>query len=164
MNISQCSHNSSQFKNVIILYCLVASHLLFSQLWVFSLVSWDVITYCHVEKYYISEGWAAFICIINLEAFDSRTLKVKVKCILVHALRLCTGCRAHRGSRGIALPFLDRGTRTGWGDSVMPWQLFNPREGTGMHCTGGWVGHRPNLDRCRKSRPYRKSIPGPSSP
>ena len=27
----------------------------------------------------------------------------KVKCILVQALRLCTGRTAHRGSRGIAL-------------------------------------------------------------
>jgi len=38
---------------------------------------------------------------------------VKVKCTLVQALRLCTGCTAHRGSRGIALPFLDHGTRRG---------------------------------------------------
>jgi hypothetical protein len=34
--------------------------------------------------------------------------KKKVKCTLVQALRLCTG---HRGSRGIALPFHDHGTR-----------------------------------------------------
>jgi len=27
----------------------------------------------------------------------------KVKCTVVQALRLCTGCMAHRGSRGIAL-------------------------------------------------------------
>jgi len=37
----------------------------------------------------------------------------KVKCTLVQALRLCTGCTAHRGSRGIALLFLDHGTRRG---------------------------------------------------
>jgi len=36
-----------------------------------------------------------------------------VKCTLVQALRLCTGRTAHRGSRGIALPFLDHGTRRG---------------------------------------------------
>jgi hypothetical protein len=30
-------------------------------------------------------------------------IKVKVKCTLVQALRLCTGRTAHRGSRGIAL-------------------------------------------------------------
>jgi hypothetical protein len=38
---------------------------------------------------------------------------VKVKVTLVQALRLCTGRTAHRGSRGIALPFLDHGTRRG---------------------------------------------------
>ena len=30
----------------------------------------------------------------------------KVNCTLVQALRLCTGCTAHRGSRGIAYSFL----------------------------------------------------------
>jgi hypothetical protein len=39
--------------------------------------------------------------------------KVKVKCTLVQALRLCTGCTAHRGSRGIALLFHDHDTRRG---------------------------------------------------
>jgi len=39
--------------------------------------------------------------------------KVKVKCILVQALRLCTGRTAHRGSRGIALHLLDHDTRRG---------------------------------------------------
>jgi len=33
---------------------------------------------------------------------------VKVKCTLVQALRLCTGRKAHRGSRGIALLFHDQ--------------------------------------------------------
>ena len=37
---------------------------------------------------------------------------------------LCTGCTAHRGSPGIALIFLDHGTRRGWGVSVTPWPLF----------------------------------------
>ena len=35
------------------------------------------------------------------------------KFFFVQALRLCTGRTAHRGSRGIALPFLDQGTRRG---------------------------------------------------
>ena len=35
----------------------------------------------------------------------------KVKCPVVQALRLCTGRTAHRGSRGIALLFLDHGTK-----------------------------------------------------
>jgi hypothetical protein len=38
-------------------------------------------------------------------------VKVKVKCTLVHALRLCTGRTVHRGSRGIALLFHDHCTR-----------------------------------------------------
>jgi len=50
----------------------------------------------------------------------------KIKCTLVQALRLCTGHTAHRGSRAIALPFLDYGTTRGWGVSVTPWPLFTP--------------------------------------
>jgi len=40
-------------------------------------------------------------------------VKVKVKCTLVQALRLCTGHMAYRGNRGIALLFHDHGTRRG---------------------------------------------------
>jgi len=39
--------------------------------------------------------------------------KGKVKCTLVLALRLCTGRTANTESRGIALLFLDHGTRRG---------------------------------------------------
>ena len=53
-------------------------------------------------------------------------VKEKVKVTLVQALRLCTGRTAHRGSRGIALPFIDQGTRKGWGVSVTPRPLFTP--------------------------------------
>jgi hypothetical protein len=56
--------------------------------------------------------------------------KLKVKCTLVQALRLCTGRTAHRGSRGIALPFHDLSTRRGWGVSIMPRPLFTPRKDT----------------------------------
>jgi len=55
-----------------------------------------------------------------------RTGKGKVKCILVQALMLCRGRADHRGSRGIALLFLDRGTGRGWGVSVTPRPLFIP--------------------------------------
>ena len=54
--------------------------------------------------------------------------RVKVKVTLVQALRLCTGRRAHRGSRSIALPFHDHGTRRGWGFSVTTLPLFTPRK------------------------------------
>jgi hypothetical protein len=40
-------------------------------------------------------------------------VKVKVKYTLLQALRLCTGCTAHRGSRGIALTIHDHGNRKG---------------------------------------------------
>jgi len=47
----------------------------------------------------------------------------------------CTGTEAlhrpgaaHRGSRGLALLFLDHGTRRGWGVSVIPRPLFTPRK------------------------------------
>jgi len=43
-----------------------------------------------------------------------------VKCTLVQALRLCTGRMTHRGSRGVALLFLDHGSRRRWGVSVTP--------------------------------------------
>jgi len=53
------------------------------------------------------------ICVVSSSATLKRKVKVKVKCTLVQAPRLCTGRTAHRGSRGMALPFLDRGTRRG---------------------------------------------------
>jgi hypothetical protein len=46
--------------------------------------------------------------------------------------------------------------------SSTPRPLY-PREGLGTHCTGGLVGPRAHLDGCGKSRPYRDSIPRPSS-
>jgi len=52
----------------------------------------------------------------------------KLDCTLVQALRLCTGRTARRGSRGIALLFLDHGTRRGWGVSVTRQPLFTPRK------------------------------------
>jgi hypothetical protein len=52
-------------------------------------------------------------CKLHEDSDNYETCKVKVKCTLVQALRLCTGRTAHRGSRGIALPFHDRGTRRG---------------------------------------------------
>ena len=45
---------------------------------------------------------------------------VKVKCTLAQALKLCTGHMAQRGSRGIALLFLDHG--------FTPQLLFTPRK------------------------------------
>ena len=39
-----------------------------------------------------------------------------------------------------------------WVDNTTPRPLY-PRERTGTHCTGDWVGPRAGLDECVKSRP-----------
>ena len=72
---------------------------------------------------------------------------------LVQALRFCIGRTAHRGSRGIALPFHYHGTRRGWGVSVTPRPLFTPGKDPVIRSTGGWVGPRAGVGRCGKSRP-----------
>ena len=61
-------------------------------------------------------------------SFKSRSnhKQVRVKCSLVQVLRLCTGCTAHRGSRGIALLFFDHGSRRGWWVRVTFRLLFTP--------------------------------------
>ena len=56
--------------------------------------------------------------------FPSFPLLCCLNCTPVQALRLCTGRTAHRGRRGIALLFIDHGTRKGWGVSVTPRPLF----------------------------------------
>jgi hypothetical protein len=43
----------------------------------------------------------------------SDLFEVKIKCTLVQAPKLCTGRTAHRGSRGIALLFVDYSTTPG---------------------------------------------------
>jgi len=54
------------------------------------------------------------------------SVKKKLHCTLVQALRLCTGHPAHRRSRGIAVLFLDHGTKRGWVVNVTPRPLFTP--------------------------------------
>jgi len=59
--------------------------------------------------------------------YTRRTVrKVKVKCTLVQALRLCTGRTVHRGSSGIALLFLDHSTRRGEGSASFPGRSLPP--------------------------------------
>ena len=53
-------------------------------------------------------------------------VKVKVKCTLVQALRLCTARTAHRRSRGIAVPFHDHGARWGGWSSPGPGRSLPP--------------------------------------
>ena len=92
---------------------------------------------------------------------EGSTGKVKGKVTLVQAQRLCTGRTAHRGSRDIALPFHGHGTTRRWGVSITPQLLFTPPERPGTHCTGGWVGPRAGVDRCRRSCPHQNSTVQP---
>jgi hypothetical protein len=99
----------------------------------------------------------------NVQWYDTEqccfvTVKKKVKCTLVQAVRLCTGHMARRGSRGRALLFHDHGTRRGRGVSVTPWLLFTPGKGPVPIVQEDWVGPRAGLDRCGKSRPHWDSI------
>ena len=55
-------------------------------------------------------------------------LKVKIKLTRVQAPRFCTGRTAHRGSRGIALPFHYHGTRRGEGSASRPDRSLAPRK------------------------------------
>ena len=87
----------------------------------------------------------------------------KVKCTLVQALRLCTGRTAHRGSRGMALLFLDHGTRRGEGQRHAPAALYPGKDAIPIVQEAGWAPSA-GLDGCGKSRPPRDSIPGPSRP
>ena len=57
---------------------------------------------------------------------ENRTKVKKVKCTLLQALRLCTGRTGHRGRRGIALLFLDHGTRRGEGLASRPGRSLPP--------------------------------------
>ena len=71
-------------------------------------------------------------------------------CRAINSVRLCTGRSAHRGSIGIALLFLDHGTRRGERSASRPGRSLLPGK---THCTWGWVVPRAGLDRCGKSRP-----------
>ena len=82
----------------------------------------------------------------------------------------CTGTEAlyrrtaRSGSRGIALPFHDHGTRRGWGVSVAPWPLFTPRKDqVPILQEAGWAPG-PVWTGAENLAPHRDSIPGPSSP
>ena len=75
------------------------------------------------------QTWAVDLLTTKADSGFSKYIscgKSKVNCTLVQALRLPTGRTVHRGSRGIALPFIDYGTRRGWGVSDTSRPLFTP--------------------------------------
>ena len=93
----------------------------------------------------------------------ARIGKDKVKCTLVQALRLCTGRTAHRGSRGIALLFLNRGSGMGVrGQQHDPGRSLH-EEKTRYSLYTRLDGARGQSGQVRKICLHRDSIPGPSS-
>ena len=89
-------------------------------------------------------------------------VKVNVKCTLVQALRLCTGRAAHRESRGIALLFLDHGTRRGEGSASRPGRSLSPGK-TPYPLYRGLGGPRGRSGQVRKISP-RTGIRSPDRP
>ena len=67
-----------------------------------------------------------YFCTLPHKQHDLKKVKKKVKVTLVQTLGLCTGSTAHRGSRGIALLFLDHGTRRGEGSASRPGRFLPP--------------------------------------
>jgi hypothetical protein len=62
----------------------------------------------------------------EVETETEKLTKGMVRCTLVQVLGLCTYRTARKGSRGLALLFLDHGTIRGWGVSVTHRPLFTP--------------------------------------
>ena len=54
-------------------------------------------------------------------------------------MRLCTGCTAYRGSRGTALPFLDRGTRRGEGSASRLGRFYPRKDPVLIVQKAGWA-------------------------
>ena len=68
---------------------------------------------------------------------------------------------AQRVGRGIALLFYERGTRRGVSAQQHAPAALYPRERTGTHFTGGWVGPGVCLEGGGESRPPPGFDPGP---
>ena len=70
----------------------------------------------------------------------------------------CTSRTAHRESRGIALLFLNHGTRRGWGVNITPRPLFTPgKDPVPILQEAGWAPEP--VWTGRKFHPHRDSIP-----
>ena len=116
---------------------------------------------CHGGVRALLSYAAATLC---LEDVTRLSVKVKVKVTLVQALRLCTDRTAHRGSRRIALPFHDHGTRRGLGVSVTPRSFYAPgKDPVPIVQEAGWAPG-PVWTGAESLASHRDSIPGPSRP
>jgi hypothetical protein len=83
--------------------------------------------------------WHPSLVELKFQNKNTYLWKVKEKCTLVQALRLCTARTAHIGSRGIALLFHNHGTRRGWRASVTLRSFFTPgKEPVPIVQKAGW--------------------------
>jgi len=83
--------------------------------------------FAKIRSHFLQLCRIKFFWMLLLSDASCQSMKVKkLKYTLVQALRLCTGCMAHRESRSIALLFHDHGTRRGLRVSVTPRPLFTP--------------------------------------
>ena len=111
-------------------------------------------------KYRILNRFVRGLCPRNIlhQLYQLNCRVKKVNCTLVQALRLCTGRTAQRGSRGIALLFLDHGTRRGEGSATRPGRSLPPGK-TLYPLYRRLGGPQGRSGRFGKSRPHRDSIP-----
>jgi len=88
----------------------------------------NILKTCEFQNFFTNNKRFEKILVVfpKPEVFLYFVKKKKSKVHPVQALRLCTGRTAHRGNRGIAVLFHDRGTRRGWGVSVTLRPLFTP--------------------------------------
>jgi hypothetical protein len=82
-------------------------------------------------------------------------VKRKVKKGKVHLLE---------GSGGRVLLFLEHRSNVGVGSQSHAPASWSPIKNLIIHCTGGWVVPRDDMDSCGKIFPHGYSIPGPPSP
>ena len=81
----------------------------------------------------------------------TEVLNVKVNCTLVQALSFCTGPTVHRGSKGVALLFLNHTLEWHEGSASRPGRSLPPGKTRYPSCRS-WLGPRAVLDRCGKFR------------
>ena len=92
---------------------------------------WSPLTGCQVTSR-SRDRFSRYLKMAGYYPDSSRRLSIvdleysKEKCNFVQALRSCTGRTTHRGSRGIALLFLDHGTRRGEGSASHPGRSLLP--------------------------------------
>ena len=88
--------------------------------------TWDLIGHLLCRMFLATNFSGCLVFSAPCCALTLSAKKDKVKCTLVQALRLCTGCTAYTGSRGIGLHFHGHSTRGGEGSVSRPSRSLPP--------------------------------------